>query len=76
MAARSPETSGPFGGVLRHVHSDPLWEWVNLTKLPLTSSGDLTPRRSVAQVVLSKGVHGDYQSISFGWGLSMIMPGN
>ncbi|KAI1907526.1 glycerol channel [Ophidiomyces ophidiicola] len=52
---------------IRHTLREPFAEFFGVFVLILFGNG------SVAQVVLSKGEKGDYQSISWGWGLGVML---
>lgn len=57
----------PLWPRLRHKIREPLAEFLGTFILILFGDG------VVAQVVLSKGTKGDYQSISWGWGIGVMM---
>ena len=52
---------------IRHALREPFSEFIGTFILIMFGDG------VVAQVVLSNGTHGDYQSISWGWGLGVML---
>ncbi|KAK5127947.1 hypothetical protein LTR85_005064 [Meristemomyces frigidus] len=67
ISRKKPQNAGLRWPRIRRIFREPFSEFLGTFILIMFGDG------VVAQVVLSNGTHGDYQSISWGWGLGVML---